>query len=412
MGKQTSAKRRREYGSGSVYKRASDGRWVGTMEAGWTATGNRRRVTVTGATEAEAKRKLRDKKLALERGTGPAAASARATVKTWSDEWLPVVERTLRPKSYITTRGAVRRWIVPTIGGKRLAELSPRDLRAVADAQRTDGKAASSALRTQRVLVKMLRDAVAEGHVVPPSVFAVKAPSKGTSDRDAFATPDALAVLEQASHLPHGSRYAVAFMQGMRQGECLGLTWDAVDFDRGLITVEWQLQALPYRDRRNKAAGFRIPDDYECRHLAGAHHLVRPKSGRGRRVIPMVPWIADVLADWRTKSADQPNPHGLVWTRLDGRPIDKADDLGEWKALQDAAGVRHPAGRHYVTHEARHTTATLLMEAGVSEAVIIAIMGHSSIVTTRAYLHVDQALARAALDKVASSLRLELPAAG
>jgi mRNA-degrading endonuclease toxin of MazEF toxin-antitoxin module len=76
------------------------------------------------------------------------------------------------------------------------------------------------------------------------------------------------------------------------------------------------------------------------------------------------------------------------------------------RSLQDAAEVRHPEGRHYMLHEARHTTATLLLEAGVSEAVIIAIMGHSSIAVTRGYQHVSQTLARKAMDDVAAKLGL------
>ena len=41
-------------------------------------------------------------------------------------------------------------------------------------------------------------------------------------------------------------------------------------------------------------------------------------------------------------------------------------------------------------HEARNTTATLLVEAGVDPKIIKAILGHSSIVTSRGYLHVNQ----------------------
>ncbi|MFF2454097.1 tyrosine-type recombinase/integrase [Isoptericola sp. NPDC058082] len=63
-------------------------------------------------------------------------------------------------------------------------------------------------------------------------------------------------------------------------------------------------------------------------------------------------------------------------------------------------------GRYYVPHEARHTTATILLEAGVSEHVVIAIMGHASIITSRGYQHVSQSLARRALDDVAGRLGL------
>jgi len=400
--------KRQGYREGSVYQRASDGRWVATIEAGWTQSNKRRRITLTGKSETEVKRKLRDKKQEIVKAEAAPAGGRRMTVKAWADEWLPLTERVVRPSTFTTHRGAVRKWIVPTIGARRLADLGPRELRAVADAQRRDGMASSSILRTQRVLVKMLRDAVEEGHTVPSSVFTIKAPGKGVSDRDAFSLEEALAVLTTAAERPDKSRWAAAFLQGIRQGERNGLTWDAVDFDRHLLAVEWQLQSLPYIDRKDKALGFRVPDDYEARQLEAALHLVRPKSQRGLRLIPMVPWFENALRDWRD-ACPYPNPHGLVWRRPDGRPIPKSLDSAEWKQLQDDAKVQHPSGRPYTGHETRHTTATLLMEAGVDPVVITAILGHSSIVVSRGYMHANQQHALEAMEKVAARLRLELP---
>lgn len=57
-------------------------------------------------------------------------------------------------------------------------------------------------------------------------------------------------------------------------------------------------------------------------------------------------------------------------------------------------------------YSARHTTATLLREAGVDDETITAIMGHTLILSTRAYLHSSDSRARAALDGVAARLGL------
>jgi len=84
-------------------------------------------------------------------------------------------------------------------------------------------------------------------------------------------------------------------------------------------------------------------------------------------------------------------------------PVDRA----EWHAILDEAGVRHPSGRHWHLHEMRHTTATLLLEAKVDPETVKAIMGHSSIVTSRGYQHVSQELARKALETVGARLTLE-----
>src|SRR5699024_9139781 len=50
---------RRDYGTGSVYQRARDGKWVASVEVGWTTKGTRRRRTKTAETEAKARSALR-----------------------------------------------------------------------------------------------------------------------------------------------------------------------------------------------------------------------------------------------------------------------------------------------------------------------------------------------------------------
>jgi len=89
--------------------------------------------------------------------------------------------------------------------------------------------------------------------------------------------------------------------------------------------------------------------------------------------------------------------------------VDAKDDTAVWQEIQREAGVAHPSGRPYHLHEARHTTATLLMEAGVDETVRIAILGHSSIAVTRGYQHARDEHTRAALE--AMGQRLQLPSA-
>ncbi len=412
---------RRQYGTGSITQR-TDGRWMGRLEAGYTARGTRRRLTVYGDTEAEVKRKLEAKRRQIARDGPAVSTSTRTTVKAWADTWMATRVLTQRPKAYSADEYAVRHWIVPTIGKRRLSALTPADIRAVAMAQRQAGRAPATTLRTHRVLIKMLKAAILEGHDVPHRILLVEAPRQGVSDRDALTVDDAVAILAEAAQLPHGSRWATALLQGMRTGECLGLTWDNVDFDRRLITVAWQLQALPYLDKSDRKQGFRLPDGYEARHLARGYHLVRPKTRAGWRVIPMTPWIHDALRAWREIAP--PSPHNLVWPALSGGPANINADREEWKALQGAAGLRrwhaaetagqepaglnHPAGRYYVPHEARHTTATLLLEAGIDTGVITTILGHSSILTTRGYQHVHTAQAAAALERIAEQLQLQL----
>lgn len=403
-------RRRRQYGTGGLSLR-KDGLWMGRIDAGTYPNGKRRQICVYGKTEAEAKAKLERKRKQIASEGNAVAANTRASVRSWATTWLTVRERTQRPKAHAADRSLVANWIVPTIGSRKLQNLTPADIRAVATAIRDAGRATSTARRAHSVLMQMLKAAILEGHDVPQRVLLVEAPAAGTNDRAPLPLDDAIAVLGVAATLPHGSRWAAALLQGMRPNECLGLTWsDGVDFDRRLITVQWQLQPLPYLDPKDKRRGFRVPDGYRTRRLVGQWHLVELKTESGYRVIPMVPWVETALKTWRDLAPA--NEHDLVWPALDGRPADPDDDVEEWRALQDTAAVdlgrtvRHPTGRHYVRHEARHTTATLLLEAGIDPKVITAIMGHSSIVTTRGYQHVQTELASRALEQIATQLRL------
>jgi integrase len=395
---------RRQYGTGSIYQRR-DGRWVGSVEAGWTKKGNRRRVSVTGRSEAEVKSRLRARQRDIA-DHGVPEVSTRTTVKDYAERWLATTVTRLRPNSWNADRSAVTNWIIPTIGHKRLDALTPDDRRAVTNAVRSAGL--KSMRRYDATLVAMLKAATVDGHRVPDRIFVDRAPATAINDRTAMSIPEAMAMLLAASDLPHGSRWLFAFLQGARQGECLGLTWDAVNLDLGQAILDWQLQPLPYAVAGDTSSGFRVPDGYEARHLVNRFNLVRPKSKAGFRVVPLVPGMVEALRQWREVWPE--NEHGLIYPEVTSRglirPKDSKADAAEWLQLQRLAGVAHPKGRFYTVHEARHTTATALLDGGVDPKTVESILGHSSVLTSRGYQHVSQRLAREALGGVAGRLEI------
>lgn len=395
------------YGDGTAHQLPS-GKWRAEMEAGFTASGKRRRISATGKTEAEARRRLRQKAPSKSGPRGRTVNADKKTIATWSADWLKTRVEEVRPNTYSSDRAAVNHYIVPKIGKVRLVDVMPSDVREVNRAVRAEGHDEKTVLRTQRVMIKMLRDALEEGFTIPSNVFDIKVKKELRQPkpvREALSIPEAVTVLAHAADLDHGSRWLVAFFQGMRQAECLGLTWDAVDFKRGLISLEWQLQALPYVNPRDRDSGFRVPNGYETRHLAERFHLVRPKTEKGWRTIPIVDDVREALEVWKESQPD--NPHGLAWTRADGRPIVKATDAEEFRTLQKAAGIQHSSGRPYVGHEIRNTTATLLAELGVEPTIIQAIMGHSSYAISQGYITAREAPMRAAMEGVAGAFKLK-----
>ena len=407
--------KRRTYGTGGITQRP-DGLWVGRVYTGrWTAGDppQRERLTRSGKTRAIVEGKLRALTREISDKGAPRPGLARATVKTYSDEWLPRHARKVRPTTYTTDAGAMRKWIVPTLGHRRLSDLEPHDLRAL-DAAITapdpprypTGRSSTTALHAHKLLERMLRAARVDGHQVDERLFDVERPSKARNDRTAMTVDELLRVLEVVGKRADRSRWLAAILTGGRQAETLGLTWASLDLDAKRLDVSWQLQPLPYLVKRDPSSGFRLPDNFEARHLVGALHLTRPKTAAGQRVIPVVHWLGEALAEARERWT--PNPWDLVWTDTlesgEPRPIRDDVDRARWHEIQAEAEVAHPSGRPYHVHETRHSMVSMLLADGVDRSVIEAIVGQATLV--EAYVHVPVEVAAAALDRFAGRLQL------
>ncbi|MCI7551486.1 MAG: site-specific integrase [Arcanobacterium sp.] len=393
---------RLEYGQGSFTYLPAKDTWRGRIDVGVDTHGKRIRLEVSAKNEDEAWLKL----MGLKRQVGNMSKSElvklHTTVGDWVEEWLSRREHYARPKTYASEKGALHKWIVPRLGSRQLRSITGDDVREIAVWQQRAGNSTTTARHIQRLLQQLLRDARADGYLVDDTALLAKIARPAVNHRQALTVEQATAVLDVAAREPMGSRWVAALLQGMRQGECLGLTWECVDFERRLIDVSWQLQELAYEDKA--ADRIRVPDGYEARRLYGTYHLTRPKTHAGQRIIPMVPWMEAALAAWRERAPY--SVWGLVWCRDDGTPMNSKHDLHRWKMLQREAGVARPDGKPFVLHEARNTCATLLLEAGVDIEVIKTILGHSSIAMSRAYMRVNEELTRDALEKVAQRLRL------
>lgn len=390
---------RRPHGTGSIYNRKGGG-YIVQVEAGWTASGSRRYVRRSIRTTGrlglqEAKATLKE----LQRKNAVSTTATNLTIKAWSDRWLEITVHDIRPSAWIADRSGIRRWIVPTIGNRRLDKLTPADIRSVRRAILDAGLTAGTAQRYHGTLITMLRAAVVEGYEVPSRIFELSAPEAGESERPPIPLDQALLVLAAASARPDASRWVAALLNGIRPAECRGLTWACVDLDADEIDISWQLKSLPYNIPRDRSSGFRIPDEYVAKHLVDAYHLVRPKSDRGRRIIPIVPWMHDALVKWRQDS--KRNDYDLVWPGRFGRPMYDKHDREAWAKLCADAGVGE-----YDLYSCRHTTVTLLRQAGVDPAVIRGIVGHSGERSTQPYTHIQKAETMKALGTVAAALKL------
>lgn len=394
---------RRTKGDGSLYKR-KDGTWIGRVELP-TLDGKRRTKTVASKDRNACMDKL--KKLRRDVEDGKIAVTGKTTVAQWLDRWITDIHGpTIRPSTRVSYESCIRLYIVPAIGTKRLEKLMPQHIRDMhAHAAKTSQRAAQ---KSHVIIQRALKDAMNEGMVTRNVAEVVHKPRHTITYREPLTADQAKHLLRVAIDTGDvwATRWAAALLLGARQGELLGLQWDRVNLDAGTIDLSWQLQQL----RQSHGCGaakdgeypcgrvrpgwcpqrrWDLPPGFEYKILHRSLGLTRPKTKAGYRLVPMPLPLWEMLL---RHPKGHVNPHNLVWHHDDGRPIGPRDDYSNWQHALSQSGLPNAP-----LHVARHTTATLLLEAGVSEQVRMQILGHTSVQVTRGYAHVDQAMAREAM---------------
>ena len=169
----------------------------------------------------------------------------------------------------------------------------------------------------------------------------------------------------------------------MRQGEALGLRWEDVDLEAGVLSVRQTLERAGPQPRFGE-----------------------PKTERSRRTIRLPGVVATALRRHRTRQLEERlaagerwRESGLVFTTSIGTPVHRARLHRKFKQILRTAGL--PDIRY---HDLRHTAATLLLVQEVDPRTIMETLGHSRIsMTMDTYAHVMPALqlrAAAKMDEI------------
>jgi integrase len=374
---------KRANGESSIVK-GDDGRFHGYVSMGLKEGGKRDRRHVAAVKRADAVRMVRQ--LEEQRDAGVVLTSGRGvSVEQWMNTWLDTIaSRKVRPSTLAGYRTCLKR-INPVLGHHRLDKLQPEHLEAFYTRLEADGLSSTTVLLHHRVISRALKVAMQRGRVARNVATLVDAPTARREEVQPLTAAEARKLLEVATELPNGARWSVALALGLRQGEALGLLWDAVDLDAGTLTVRRALQ---------RQAGEGLV-------------LVEPKSRAGRRTIKLPDALRDALRVHRVRQTEQRLAAGNVWEdrgfvfcQPTGRPIDRRRDWQDWKTLLKAAGVRDAR-----LHDARHTAATLLLQQGVPARVVMDILGHSQIsLTLGTYSHVIPELAQEAAERMGKAL--------
>lgn len=351
-------------------------------------------------TKAEAQAALDDLRVAGRQGTY--VAPARQTVTEFlENDWLPVARRELADSTWESYERNIRHHVVPHIGGIGLQTLDGGTLNKLYNHLLEKGRLNGSQSpglkpRTVRyihtIIHAALDDAVkwrrvplnAADQATPPSVKLAKAPEMKVWSA---------AELSTFLNLNEGNRYQPPWLflatTGCRRGEMLGLRWQDVDLDAGLVSIRQQV--IPLTKANGKGREGRV--------------VARTKNGDAR-VIELDRRTVTMLRSWKARQSEEKlllgvayQDHGLVFARPDGLPFHpEAFSKTFDRRIRQPRFESLPIIR---MHDLRHTWATLALKAGVDVKVVSERLGHSSaVITWSIYQHVVKGMQSDAAERV------------
>ncbi len=368
--------RRRGNGEGSIYQRASDQRWTAVLSL---PDGKRR--ALYGKTRTEVQRKLRQAIRDQEEG-GAVLDPERQTVGQYLDTWLA---GTLKLRASTKERYADHLVHLRShLGRYPLKSLTPEPIQAMV-ASITTAISPSRARHVYATLRSALNDAVRARRLPRNPAQYVELPEVVRSERPAISAEHGQRILEAVRGDKWEAAYVVLITAGLRINELLGLTWDAVDLERGLIDVRQQV--------------FR-PD-------GGGWRLVPLKSRSGRRTVPIPPLTTLALRRHRAEQQEQRRlsdtawvEYGLIFTTMFGTPQTCSNVRTRFAWLLKRAGLPHVR-----PHDLRHGAASIWFAQGIQAKTISTLLGHATVgITMDLYTHVEARLSRDAADQMQQAL--------
>ncbi|GEM85954.1 tyrosine-type recombinase/integrase [Meiothermus granaticius] len=378
---------------GTVYKRESDGKWVGAVTLGHNAQGNPKRKAVYGATRAEAAKKLAD--LLDKFNKGLLATPATVTVEEFTEAWK---KRELVSKAQ-KTRSAYE-WelshALRHLGKLRVQSVQPVHIRRMLDSMTEEGwtpkptKAQERegvqpeprpyTLRTQKMVLQRMRSVFQDAvrleliHRNPCEAVKVSVEPSEPVGR-VLDTTEMVALLKACDALldkkdvhPMGMLFRLMLDTGLRKGEALALTWADLD-----------LEAHPPRLSVGKSWS----------NLKGVRGgiMTKPKSRTSKRVVPIPPGTAARLRALRehVRASFGQDVQGLYLfgSPLHNTPFEPNAPNHALTRICEREGLRHIR-----PHDLRHTYGSVLLANGVKLEVVSKRMGHANpTVTLNVYRH-------------------------
>ncbi len=354
---------KRASGEGTIRQR-KDGRWEARYSCGYDPkTGKPIRKSVYGLTQKEVREKLTSAIKSIDDNTY--IAPKTITVESWLDTWLKeYVKSSVKLLTFTSYDTISRVHIKPTLGRIKLQALKAPQIQALYNSLLAEGKSPKTIKNIHGVLHKALDKAVKIGYIQTNPASVCDIPRIEKKEIKPLNTDDISRFIKRLQTEEYKNLYLTTLFTGMREGEVLGLTWDCVDFERGTIIINKQLQ-------KEKTSGAK-------------YYIAETKTSKIRVLTP-APYVMSLLKEEQTKQKQNrlrlgylwDNPLNLVFTTEIGRYIAFSTVYKRFKRIVAELGV--PEARF---HDLRHTYATLALQEGDDIKTVQTALGHSTVSTT------------------------------
>jgi integrase len=352
--------RRRANNEGSLYYRKARGCWCAQVSL------EGRRLTKYGKTQKECRDWIRETLTKIE--VGLTYEGTQVTLERFIEIWLNGKELSRSPRTVFQYRETAGRHIVPMMGKMRLQDIHPAHIKQLYARKKEEGRGPRTLQLIHAVLHCALKQAVREGILGRNPADAVERPKVEQSEFKILTEEQARQFLIAAADSPFEALYFLALTSGMRQGELLGLKWSDLDWEKGILLVQRQLQRVEHKDLV----------------------LSPPKTRAGRRQIKLGQGILEKLASHQSQQellkaamGDRWQENELMFPSSIGTPLDSFRVSHEFKKLlkrYDLPDIRF--------HDLRHTNISFLLEVGTPLNTVQRRAGHAKAsITADVYGH-------------------------